>query len=281
MIPINDAEFELLKDYLHTVCGIDIPPEKRYLFVTRLTTLLSEMGCANFSQFYRRVNEKNEAELRVRLVESMTTNETSFFRDEHPFETLQKKILPAIARKRVESVRYTRPRIRIWSVGCASGEEPYSIAISVFEWLEGQEGFARSDVSILAVDIYSDLIRNAQQATYDPDRIRKSLPPGIEEKYFRKRRFGVTVREDVRAMVSFAELNLSETFDHLGYFDVIFCRNVMIYFSIDLKKRIVEQFHKMLQPGGVLLMGASESLYHLSDRFRVVHEGQTTYYLKE
>jgi chemotaxis protein methyltransferase CheR len=277
---ISNDEFSLLKSYLHDTCGIDVPPEKSYLFVTRLAGLLSEIGCSSFSEFYHRINSGNDLSLRARLVEAMTTNETAFFRDAHPFQTLQNKVLPALAGRRRAESRYL-PRLRIWSVGCSTGEEAYSIAMAVSEWLASQQAFTRNQVSIVAMDISGKALSVAKRGLYSESQLGDRLPGNYRQSYFHQIGGGWMVREDVRAMVLFNELNLAEPFEHLGCFDVIFCRNVIIYFSLELKKRIIEQFYRMLQPGGVLFMGASENLYNISSSFKTRYEEQTIYYLKE
>jgi len=277
---LNANEFSLLKTYLHDTCGIDVPPEKSYLFVTRLGSLLSDIGCSSFSELYHRINSGKDLSLRARLVEAMTTNETAFFRDAHPFQTLQKKVLPDLARRRRAESSFM-PRLRIWSVGCSTGEEPFSIAISISEWLQSQQEFTRNEVSVVAMDISGKALAVAKRGLYPESRLGGRVPDALRENYFRPMGGGWMVREDVRAMVLFNEINLAEPLEQFGCFDVIFCRNVIIYFSLELKKRIVEQFHRMLQPGGVLFMGASENLYNISSSFKTEYEEQTIYYVKE
>jgi len=281
MIEINDTEFELLKEYLSTMCGINIPPEKRYLFVTRLAGMLDEMKCSSFSEFYNFLSMDRDPLLKKRLVEAMTTHETSFFRDGHPWETLTRSILPGTARVRLKECRYMNPRIRILSSGCCTGEEPYSIAMSVCEWIENTDSFSMADISILAVDISKKALDSARNGVYPEHVVRKNIPEAYIQKYFREARNGMMVREKIRAMCVFAEVNLAEPFEHLGMFDLIFCRNVIIYFSTELKKKIIEQFFSMLNHEGALVMGASENLYTISDRFSIIpSDSRTTYYRK-
>jgi chemotaxis protein methyltransferase CheR len=280
MIQISDEEFVLLKKFLSTACGIDVPSEKRYLFVTRLAELLDDIGCRGFSEFYRRLSSNGDAVLRARLVEAMTTNETAFFRDGHPFQTLASRVLPQVAARRRAESRFA-PRLRVASVGCSTGEEPYSIAIAALEWLGSQRAFARTDVTVIAGDISKAALETAKRAWYPDKRLGGHLPARHRDAYFRKSGSGWIVKDEVRAMVLFNEMNLAEPLEQFGVFDVIFCRNVIIYFSLELKKRIVEQFHRMLQPGGVLVVGASENLYNISSRFRPQYEDQTIFYVKQ
>ncbi len=277
---ISQDEFALLKSYLHDACGIDVPPEKRYLFVTRLGSLLADINCNSFSELYHRINSGRDLWLRARLIEAMTTNETSFFRDGHPFQTLRNRVLPLLAERRRAESSFA-PRLRTWSVGCSTGEEPYSIAIILSEWLRSQRAFTRNEVSVVATDISAKALSTARRALYSESRLASRLPEGYRQSYFRPLGKDWMVQDEIRAMVLFNELNLAEPFEHLGCFDVIFCRNVIIYFSLDLKRRIVEQFYRMLQPGGVLFMGASENLYNLSSAFETRYEGQTIYYVKK
>jgi chemotaxis protein methyltransferase CheR len=280
MIDMNDVEFRLFKEYLSNMCGIEVPPEKRYLFVTRMSGLLEEIGCSSFSQFYARLVDKSGAELKGRLVEAMTTNETGFFRDSHPFQALQKQLLPAIGERRRAEMRYTRPRIRILSAGCSTGEEPFSIAMCVSEWLKRDEFFTRNDISITGIDISRRVLEQARSGRYPSARFEKSIPQEYVDNYFESSSTGRVLRPQIRAMVSFEEINLAEPFELSGPFDVVFFRNVMIYFAAELKTEVVGRIYDMLRPEGILFLGASESMYPFSERFRTVHTDETTYYVR-
>lgn len=280
MIEITDAEFRLLKEDLLGVCGIEVPAEKRYLFVTRLRGFLEELGCRSFAELHGRLAGSASAELKVRLVEAMTTNETSFFRDGHPFEALRTNVLPTVARRCVEAATLMRPRLRLLSAGCSTGEEPYSIAMSVAEWLDGQDALGRGDVMVHGVDVSSRALAAAKAGVYPGGGLGKHMPPSNVRKYLEKRGDGLAVRDEIRAMVTFSKVNLAEPLTRLGPFDVAFCRNVIIYFSAELKLRVLRALHEQLVPGGVLFLGASESLYPLQVPFDVVHEGRATYFVK-
>jgi len=283
VIDINDVEFDLLRSYLRETSGIAVSPEKRYLFATRLTPLLIDRGCKNFSEFYRLLKSERGFELRNQVVEAMTTNETSFFRDRHPFEALSRCLLPELAAKRQHESCYSQPRIRIFCAGCSTGEEPYTVGICLLEWLERQEEevFALQNLSVMAVDISRTALDHARLGVYDSNRIHKQLPKHIVTKYFVETSNGLRARSDLRALITFSELNLSEPLERLGRFDIILCRNVFIYFSAELKRSILEQFYRMLLPGGMLLMGASESMYQLCDSYLVRQVGATICYVKE
>jgi len=278
MIEINDTEFSLLKEYVSQVCGIDIPPEKKYLFRTRLSAFLSQENCRSFSEFYNRLTTSNDKILERQLVQAMTTHETSFFRDSHPFDALTHRILPDAAARRLTGPGKRQKRLRILSCGCSSGQEPYSIAICVSEWLATQKNFQAKDITILGVDISKRVLVQAARGMYAETELGKALPSRLKSRYFSQEGSQWMLDPEVRNMVNFAELNLVDNFAFIGRFDIIFCRNVIIYFSLKLKRHIVLQFHQMLNPGAVLMLGASESLYMLSDDFSAVHCGPTTYY---
>lgn len=281
MIRISDNEFRLLKDFIQKTSGIAVPKEKQYLFVTRLSNLLVELGCTNFSEFYFMLTHKQDPILRNRLVDAITTKETGFFRDEHPFKALVERIFPEMSEHKIQRTQFMPPRIRIWSVGCSTGEEPYSVAMAVKEWLDTQKSFSVNDVSITAGDISKSALSKAKQAVFDERCVTKKVPNTYRQKYFSKLGDKYRVKEEIRAMIVFADLNLNGSFQQIGDFDLILCRNVIIYFDTDLKRNIVDKFYDLLEPGGVLIMGASENLYNLSNKFESVQSGPTIYYRKE
>lgn len=278
MIPISDTEFAVLKEHLSRVSGIEVPPEKRYLFETRLSELLVAENCPNFSAFYARLVTESDGILERELVMAMTTHETGFFRDGHPFECLQRQLLPALARRRLTAAQNRLARIRILSCGCSSGQEPYSIAICVREWLQTQRTLKTEDFTILGVDISRRILERAMRGAYTESELGANVTAYLKERYFQNRKGVWEISSEIRKMVNFAEVNLAERLGFMGQFDLIFCRNVIIYLSFELKTRIIQQLRNMLNAGGVLILGASESLYPLSQEFVAVHEGPTTFY---
>jgi chemotaxis protein methyltransferase CheR len=275
---ITDQEFGKLRDYLLKSCGIDIPMEKRYLFVTRLGDWIEEQGFSGFSDLHTRLTSGGQVWLEKQLIEAMTTNETDFFRDSHPWESLAREILPALAKRRANESRVTPARLRIWSAGCSTGEEPYSMAMTIFDWLAGPADLTAADISILATDISRATIDKAQRGIYTRKELGEDVSPRRRIEYFTEQGGNFVLKDRVRNLVFFAEVNLSRDFRQLGYFDLILCRNVIIYFSLELKRKILDAFADMLNPGGILMLGASESIYQLSDRLHPIHCGPTTYY---
>ncbi len=279
MVDINDNEFSLLKMLLSKICGIDIPPEKRYLFETRLGSFLQQQGFLSFSQLYSSLLTDEDRLLQREFVQAMTTHESSFFRDSHPFDWFQQKLLPQLAARRLEEAKYLPPRIRMLSAGCSAGQEAYSLAMCILEWLSTQDRYRINDISIVGADVSRRVLEKASQGVYGDNDLGTTIPHRFRSKYLVRQDRQWKVAEDVCAMVSFAEINLAQPFSFFGKFDVILCRNVIIYFSVTLKQRILRQFCQMLNPGGVLLLGASESIYPPSGDFTAVHDGPTTYYV--
>jgi len=279
MTAINDTEFGLLRNHLSSACGIEIPPEKRYLFQLRLSAFLASEGCGSFAELYSRLTHSNDRDLTRRLVQAMTTHETSFFRDGHPFELLRERLLPDMARRRLDSSTDGSARLRILSSGCSSGPEPYSIAMCVDDWLGTQRDFRAEDVSILALDVSRPVLAQAERGVYAPDELGRHIPAQFLSRYLSQQDDRWHIEESIRQRVTFVEVNMAENLSYLGQFDLIFCRNVLIYFSRELKARIVSQFQDMLTVGGSLLLGASESLYSVSEDFAPVYVGPSTHYV--
>ena len=219
-------------------------------FETRLSELLVAENCPNFSTFYARLVTESDGILERELVMAMTTHETGFFRDGHPFECLQRKLLPAIARRRLASAKSSPARIRILSCGCSSGQEPYSIAICVREWLQTQRtsqerGLHDSRRRHLPADSGT-----CDAGVYTPAELGASVTAYLKGRYFQSRDGLWEVSSEIRRMVNFAEVNLAESLGFMGQFDVIFCRNVIIYLAFELKTKIVQQLRNMLNSGG-------------------------------
>jgi chemotaxis protein methyltransferase CheR len=279
MPEITSIEFNLLKKYLREVSGIDVPDEKRYLFTTRLAEFLEEKKLSGFSELYTRLTTGKSSELQREFVQCMTTHESSFFRDVRPFTLLTERLLPELAARRIAEAKYLPPRIRILSAGCSLGQEPYSIAMCVAEWLSTQERLVKDDVTIVAADISQKVLCRAALGRYTDMEIGRSIPQQMRVRYVKKVNADVfEVAEVIRSMVRFCEHNLSKPFTGMGKFDLIFCRNVIIYFPLDLKKKILHQFSRQLNADGCLIMGSSETIYNLSDDFAIKqHDGMSCY----
>jgi chemotaxis protein methyltransferase CheR len=266
---IADAEFDFIRHVIAENAGIILGPNKRQLVQGRLARRLRELGLPSYEAYCDHLRESGPEEL-VGLINALTTNVTAFFRENHHFEGLAAYMIPE-ALKRNEASR----RLRIWSAGCSTGEEPYCIAMVVSEVLSSH---ARWDTKILATDIDSYVIATAQRGVYPIDRLAAVAPERLR-RCFRKGTGAnagqAQIHPDIAKLISFRPLNLQHTWPMKGPFDIIFCRNVMIYFDQSTRERLVSRFAELLAPEGYLCLGHSESIHAGSTPFRLV--GKTIY----
>lgn len=268
LIPnLTAAEFDQIRKMLHSLCGINLVPGKEGLVKTRLTKRLRALGLRSFEEYLNHL-EQHPAEITT-MVDFLTTNKTNFFREIHHFNYLRDTFLPPYKPK--------PGRLRFWSAGCSSGEEPYSLAILLSEEFPDR---ARWDIRILATDISTRMLQKAREAVFEEETI-QDIPGLWRQKYFtcqqaREPR-SYQVKADVRSMVRLARLNLMDHWPMKGPFDVVFCRNVMIYFDKPTQERLVNRFWHLLSPGGLLLVGHSESLTTFPHEF---HYAQPAVYVK-
>lgn len=262
-IGMNAAEYESFSRFLHDACGISLGANKQYLVATRMRRILQEHKIATLAELTRRAASEQERALRQQVIDAMTINETLWFRDNYPFEYLAKTFLPQIAE------RPGRP-LRIWSAACATGQEPYSISMVIEECLRGR---MRPQVNpeILATDLSSSALEAAKQAQYDRLSLARGLSATRAEQFFTPTADNTWVLNDsVRQRVKFRPFNLQDPYYALGKFDIIFCRNVLIYFSSESKQKILTKLHACLNPAGLLFLGASESVTGASQLFEMV-----------
>ncbi|MGF1754446.1 protein-glutamate O-methyltransferase [Vibrio makurazakiensis] len=261
-ITISDQEYRDFSRFLESQCGIVLGDSKQYLVRSRLSPLVTKFNLASLSDLLRDVVTGRNRELRVAAVDAMTTNETLWFRDTYPFAVLADKLLPEIAANK-------RP-IKIWSAASSSGQEPYSMAMTVLETQSRKPGML-SNVSITATDISASMLDMCRAGVYDNLALGRGLSPERRRTFFEDAGDGrMQVKTNVKRMVNFRPQNLMDSYALLGKFDIIFCRNVLIYFSPDMKSKVLNQMANSLNPGGYLLLGASESLTGLTDRFEMV-----------
>ena len=262
----TEKDFKYLAQLAGTRGGISLSSGKRELVYGRLARRLRELGLKTYKQYCDRLKDGDEEEL-THFINAITTNVTSFFRENHHFEFLEQNILPDLINNQ-DDVK--QPRLRLWSAGCSSGEEPYSLAMVLQESIPD---VWRWDAKILATDLDSNIIDKASRGIYPLQRIE-----GVSL-VRRKRWFSLgigsnegtgKVGPDIRKMVIFRQLNLTEEWPMRGQFDAIFCRNVTIYFDKPTRIRLLNRFANLLSDGGHLFVGHSESLFGLTDRFRSV-----------
>ena len=261
-ITISDQEYRDFSRFLESQCGIVLGDSKQYLVRSRLSPLVTKFKLASLSDLLRDVVTGRNRELRVAAVDAMTTNETLWFRDTYPFAVLADKLLPEIAANK-------RP-IKIWSAASSSGQEAYSMAMTILETQARKPGML-PNVSITGTDISASMLDMCRKGAYDNLALGRGLSPERRRTFFEDAGDGrMKVKDNVKRMVNFRPQNLMDSYALLGKFDIIFCRNVLIYFSPDMKAKVLNQMANSLNPGGYLLLGASESLTGLTDRFEMV-----------
>lgn len=266
----SDRDFQHIRQVINRIAGISLADSKRDLVYSRLSRRLRHLGLQRFEDYCQLLeSEQNTAEL-SEFVNALTTNLTSFFREIHHFEFLAKELLPALMRER----NFGSRRIRIWSAGCSTGEEPYSIAMVVRETVP-TVGW---DVRILATDLDSNVLATAARGVYDFSRV-KDLPEQRLRRWFQKgsgaQAGKVRVTAALRDLITFRQLNLMEQWPMRGAFDLMFCRNVLIYFNKNTQRMLFDRFANQLIEQGHLFVGHSETLFKVTDRFAPL--GKTIY----
>ena len=284
---MNSVEYKAITDYVFNSCGIVLGDDKEYLVKQRLTPVLPLLGYKDLSELAQiLIKGTSNFVIREKVVNAMTTNETSWFRDGHPFDTFRDKILPdmfnLVRDRKGRPWQRRGPKVSIWSAAASTGQEAYSIGILIAEAirLKGMGTVLMEDFGILGTDISSDALSKAMQGKYSIIDIGRGLPRDLCDRYFILSGDHYHVKEEIRKMMDFKLFNIQETFTQIGGFDVIFCRNILIYFTNDAKKKILSQFYQMLAPGGYLMLGSAENLYNLNDEFKTERYGATTIYRK-
>ncbi len=283
---LSDQEFSLLQGYIQHLCGISLPKDKCYLIQQRLEPVVVAAGCKGFGEFYRKLKQSPLLEIQEQVINAITTNETSFFRDEHPFVTIEKEILPnlgeRIFERKMSKASNKGPKASIWSAGASTGQEPYSLAMLIYEFASANRrlGIASQDFRLIATDISSETLKRAKNGEYSQLEVQRGLSQDRIAKFFKQEGNRWTVRRSIRDLVEFRQLNLDKPFIMLGEFDLILCRNVLIYFDINKIIRVLEQFYEILADNGFLVLGVSENLHGITDKFVPVQFGRTRIYQK-
>ncbi len=260
---LHDSEYKLFRDFLEQQCGIVLGENKQYLVKSRLAPLMLRFGVSSLSELVNKTLNPFERQLRAAVIDAMTTNETLWFRDSYPYELLKQQIFPELEK--------TCRSIKIWSAASSSGQEPYSIAMTGLEYQQGRPNAFSGGINILGTDISNTMLEHCQRAEYDGLALSRGLSPERRSRFFEDSGKGMMRLKDVvRKNVSFRHLNLLDSYTLLGSFDIIFCRNVLIYFSPEVKAKIIRQFSQALNPRGYLFLGASESLSTSNSDFEML-----------
>jgi len=275
---MTDNTFRLLRDFIYENSGIYFSDTKKAQLENRLSLRLRANNLSDYDKYYYLLKYDPQAGKEIRaLFDSITTNETSFFRSPPQIQAFQEKALPEIMEKKGD---LDNKVLRMWSAGCSTGDEPYTMGIIIKELLN--ERLSEWDIKIFASDISEKALRSARSATYNEYTLR-SVPPEIKNKYFMPNGTSYKINDEIRMLVELQYLNLNNTkrVRLMKDFDIIFCRNVLIYFDDEAKKRFVAQLYDNLNPGGYLFIGHSESLHNISRAFKLVHFPGALGYKKE
>jgi len=272
MLKIKPEEIKVLSNYIYNVSGISIDASKAYLLETRFGKLLEEEGCQSYGEFYRKAKSDTHRTLERKIIDAITTNETLFFRDTNPFELLRHKIMPEIIDNR--SGRGIT-NLKIWSSACSTGQELYSIAIILKELLSRNR---THKISLLGTDLSDAAVAQASAGTYNKFEIERGLPREKLHHYFTPAGGNWKIKDEIRAMATFQHMNLMQPFVGLGKFDIIFCRNVAIYFTLQDRKKLFEKIAHALLPDGYLLIGSTESLTGICPQFVPKRHLRSIYY---
>jgi chemotaxis protein methyltransferase CheR len=266
---VTPSDYEFLRKLLKERSGLDLSADKQYLVESRLIPLARRVGLPGITELVQKMKTGSAEALTAEVVEAMTTNETFFFRDKIPFDHLRETMLPALLQARA-----SRRALRIWCAASSTGQEPYSIAMCLKEMGAMLSGWR---IEILATDLSQGVLEKSRSGLFSQFEVQRGLPIQLLVKHFMQVGELWQLNADIRAMVQHRQLNLLQDFGHLGTFDVVFCRNVLIYFDQETKIGIFERLAKLVEPDGFMVLGAAESVVGISDAFRPYPERRGLY----
>jgi chemotaxis protein methyltransferase CheR len=254
---MTELEFEFLRAFLKTRSGLALTPEKRYLVESRLSPICRRFEMDNLSQLVTVLKGGRGANIENAVVEAMTTNETFFFRDKGPFDLFKEVLLP-----RYLTARASTRRLRIWCAAASTGQEPYSLAMLL---KEASSRLAGWQIEIVATDISTEVLEKAKTGVYNQFEVQRGLPIQLLVKYFKQNGDQWQISQQIRSMVDYRPLNLIKDFARLGTFDIVYCRNVLIYFDKPTKADVLQRLSNAMAPDGALLLGAAETVIGLTE----------------
>lgn len=266
-LKISDTEFQEFQELVYQRAGINLHQGKKQLVQARLGKIIRREGLQSFQEYYEQVLYDDSGTKLVELLDRISTNHTFFFREQDHLDQLSNTILPNILE--LDSV-VSSNEIRLWSAGCSTGEEPYSIAIQVLEHGNLPPGM---QLKILATDLSTNVVNIADRGVYKAEKL-KNVPTKLIHKYFQKGTGNATgyyrVSSRIRSLITFRKFNLMDAFPFHKQFDIIFCRNVMIYFDKQTQQRVVDKFFQYVKPGGYFIVGHSESLSGVQHQYKYI-----------
>ena len=275
---ISFEDFVFIRDYIHKISGIFLDYEKEYLIRQRIEPILKDVKVESFAEFSNIIKDGRSLRFKESIISAITTNETSFFRDDHPFKTFYKYIIPKLIdkiRRNKENKDKAPTKIRIWSAACSTGQEAYSISMLIDEYLykNGIFNITKKDFYILATDIDTPVLKAAMTGCYDKMAISRGISDDRLKKYFVGSENKWEIKNELKEMVDFQKCSLHEGISNArfgGTFDVILARNVLIYFDTKTKDEILSRIHQLMLEDSFLILGATENLYGLSNKFESV-----------
>lgn len=259
---MTPSEFDFLKNFLKTRSGLVLSNDKQYLVESRLLPIARDSKLETLSALIQILQKGGNKALETDVVEAMTTNESFFFRDKTPFDHFKETMLPAMLQARA-----TRKQIKIWCAAASTGQEPYSLGICLQEAAAKVGGWR---IKILGTDLSQEVLEKAKTGLYSQFEVQRGLPIQLLLKYFDQKGDMWQINAAMRAMIEWRKLNLLENFSHVGEHDIVFCRNVLIYFDQETKTEILERIAKALPEDGYLVLGAAETVVGLTDAFKPV-----------
>ena len=265
MIKITPDEIDVISRFIGDISGISLDTTKAYLIENRLSSLIDGLECSSYSELYYKIKSDATKTIERKIIDAITTKETLFFRDKYPFELLQHKILPdLIDNKRAKSSNHFPIDIRIWSAACSTGQEIYSIALTLKEILPDMKEY---NIKLFGTDISDEAITRASYGQYNKFEVERGLSKEKLQRYFIAEENSWRVNDEIRALASFKRHNLMDSLTGLGMWDIVFCRNVAIYFNLEDRKKLFHKIANVLKPDGYLIIGASEYLAGVCPRF--------------
>lgn len=278
MLKISPAELKTVAQYIYDISGIYLDQSKSYLFETRLNAVAEEFQCNSYQELQLKAKKDPKKVIERKIINAISTNETLFFRDKNPFELLQHKILPEMIDLRQSKTAGLKTHIKIWSAASSTGQELYSIAIIIKELLRDNPAYR---FSLLGTDISDDAVSQASYGKYNKFEIERGLDRALLQKYFTLFGNSWKIKDEIRAMVNFRKFNLMTPFTSLGKFDIIFCRNVAIYFTLADRKKLFNKIADALADDGYLIIGSTESLSGVCTRFVPKRHLRSIFYQKK
>ena len=266
---MNRDDFDMICRLLRQRSGLVLSPDKAYLMESRLLPVARKWKLAGFEDLVKSLRSKPDEALIRDVVEAMTTNESFFFRDIKPFDQFKELVLPAMLKNRTG-----QRRLRIWSAACSSGQEPYSLAMILSEMAAQLAGWT---IEIVATDLSSEILARAKEGVYSQFEVQRGLPVTLLVKYFAQSGDRWQISPKIRSMVDYREFNLLTDPTVLGRFDVVYCRNVLIYFDQDTKAKVLDRIANLMPEDGFLFLGGAETVLGLTERFKLINGQRGVY----